>query len=160
VLRGAREISGAPGGQVTGIASACLGLAAAICIIWWVTTTSGLREAILRASVVLFILAAASVHACLVLPLRTHGRLGRAVVTGTVLCTSTAAELIANYSLIPHFDPGHGYTRALTVVLILDAFGTILIVLRHRFGPRPGAAPADAARPSPNPAGPKEAAAL
>jgi hypothetical protein len=148
--------------QVTGILGACLGLAAGICVIWWDMTASGVREGILRASVVFFILAAASAHACLVLPSRSHSRPARAVVTGTVLCIGAAAELIANYALFPNFDPGKGYIRALTVILILDALGTILILLMHRFWPRrPDAAPpeAHARHPSPNPSGAKLPAA-
>jgi hypothetical protein len=141
--------------QVTGIVSACLGLATSVFLIWWEDSADiGPVEAIGRATAVLFILAAASAHACLVLPLRSHGRLARAVVTGTVICTAAAAELIANYALFPNFDPGSGYTKALTVILILDALGTILVLLLHRFGPpRAGAEPpgTPARSPSPNP---------
>jgi hypothetical protein len=125
--------------QVTGILSASLGLATSLYLIWWEEATDvGPAEAIGRATAVLFILAAASAHACLVLPLRSHGRLARAVVTGTVICTAAAAELIANYALFPNFDPGNGYTKALTVILILDVLGTILVLLLHRFGATPG----------------------
>jgi hypothetical protein len=80
------------------------------------------------------------------------------VVTGTVICTAAAAELIANYALIPNFDPGDGYDKALAVILILDALGTILVLLLHRFGPpRVGAAPpgTPARNPSPGPPGAK-----
>jgi hypothetical protein len=76
------------------------------------------------------------------------------VVTGTVICTAAAAELIANYALFPNFDPGNGYTKALTVILILDVLGTILVLLLHRFGPpRAGAEPpgTPARHPSPDP---------
>jgi len=141
--------------QVTGILSACLGLATSLYLIWWEEATDlGPAEAIGRATGVLFILAAASAHACLVLPLRSRGRLARAVVTGTVICTAAAAELIANYVLVPNFDPGNAYTKALTVILILDVLGTILVLLLHRLGPPRAAAerPGTPARsPSPNP---------
>jgi hypothetical protein len=142
--------------QVTGILSACLGLVTVIYVIWWGGTTSGLAEGIMRAASVLFILAAASAHASLVLPSRRHNRWARIVVTGTVLCTAAAAELIANYALFPNFDPGDGYMRALAVILILDALGTILILLMHRFGPPRAdvaAAEAPARNPSPDPSG-------
>jgi hypothetical protein len=140
--------------QVTGILSACLGLATGIYLIWWGTTTSGLGEGILRATAVLFILAAASAHASLVLPSRSLNRAARTVVTGTLLCIVAAAELIANYALFPSFDPGNGYLKALAVILILDALGTILILLIRRLGPpRADAAPpqAPARHPSPDP---------
>jgi hypothetical protein len=80
--------------QVTGIASACLGLVTGVYFIWWGTTAGGLGEGIGRAAAALFILAAASAHASLLLPLRSRGRLARTVVTGTVICTAAAAELI------------------------------------------------------------------
>lgn len=140
--------------QVTGILSACLGLAVGVYLIWSGMTTGAPGEAIGRATAVLFLLAAASAHACLVLPLRSHSRPARTVVTGTVLCTAAAAELTANYALFPNFDPGNGYVRALTVILILDALGTILILLTRRLGPpRADAAPpeAPARNPSPSP---------
>ncbi|HEY7359233.1 MAG TPA: hypothetical protein VH642_00385 [Streptosporangiaceae bacterium] len=142
--------------QVTGVLSACLGLATGLYLIWWEAIGFGPAEAIGRAAGVLFILAAASAHACLVLPLRSRGRLARAVVTGTVICTAAAAELIANYVLVPNFDPGNGYTKALTVILILDVLGTILVLLLHRLGPPRAAAepPGTPARsPSPDPPG-------
>jgi hypothetical protein len=144
--------------QVTGIVSACLGVATSLYLIWWDEIYAGTAEAIGRATAVLFILAAASAHACLVQPLRSRGRLARAVVTGTVICTAAAAELIANYALVPNFDPGRGYTKSLTVILILDALGTILALLLHRFGPpRAGAEPpgTPARSPSPEPPGAK-----
>ena len=144
--------------QVTGIVSACLGLVTGTYLIWWGVNAGGLGEGVGRAAAVLFILAAASAHASLVLPLRSHSRLARAVVIGTVICTAAAAELIANYALIPNFDPGDGYDKALAVILILDALGTILVLLLHRFGPpRVGAAPpgTPARNPSPGPPGAK-----
>lgn len=147
--------------QVTGIVSACLGLVTGVYFIWWGITAGGLGEGVGRAAAVLFILAAASAHASLLLPLRSHSRLARIVVTGTVICTAAAAELIANYALIPNFDPGNGYDKALAVILILDVLGTILILLLHRFGPprtdavpsgtparNPSASPPDAKLPS------------
>jgi hypothetical protein len=139
--------------QVTGIVSACLGLAISLYLIWWEDAIGvGQAEAIGRATAVLFILAAASAHACLVLPLRSHGRPARAVVTGTVICTAAAAELIANYVLFPNFDFGSGYTKALAVILILDVLGTILVLLLHRFGPpRAGAEPPGTPARSPSP---------
>jgi hypothetical protein len=139
---------------VTGIVSACLGLAAGVYLIWSGITADRLEEGIGRATAVLFILAAASAHASLVLPLRSRGRLARAVVTGTVICAAAAAELIANYALIPNFDPGNGYDKALAVILILAVLGTILVLLLHRFGPsRVGAVPpgTPARKPSPSP---------
>ena len=141
--------------QVTGILSACLGLVTGIYLIWWGVNAGGLGEDVARATAVLFILAAASAHASLLLRLRSHGRLARALVAGTVICTAAAAELIANYALIPNFDPGNGYDKALTVILILDVLGTIVILLLHRFGPpRDGAVPppgVPARNPSPTP---------
>jgi hypothetical protein len=144
--------------QLTGIMSACLGLAAGLYLIWWGVNAGGLGEGIGRAAAVLFILAAASAHASLLLRLRSRGRLPRTVVTGTVICTAAAAELIANYALFPNFDPGNGYTKALAVILILDVLGTILILLLHRFGPpRDDAVPPGtvARNPSPSPPGAK-----
>jgi hypothetical protein len=141
--------------QLTGIVSACLGLAAGIYLIWWGMTAGGLGEGIGRATAALFILAAASAHASLLLPLRSHGRLARTVVTATVICTAAAAELIANYALVPNFDPGNGYTKALTVILILDVLGTILLLLLHRLGPpRADAAPPEIAARNPSPSPP------
>jgi hypothetical protein len=139
--------------QVTGILSACLGLITGIYVIWQNMNSTGLAEDIARAAVALFILAVASAHAALVLSWRPPSRPARAVVAGTLLCIAAAAELIANYVMFPSFDPGSGYARALAVVLILDALGTILILVLHRCGPsRSGAAPAEATtRPSPNP---------
>jgi hypothetical protein len=129
--------------QVTGILTACAGFATGIYGIWWDMTVNGVGDGILRATAVFFILAAASAHASLVLPVRSYNRLMRMVVTGTVLCIAAAAELIVNYVLFPHFDPGSAYGKALAVILILDAFGTILILLRHRLGPpRADAVPA------------------
>jgi len=140
--------------QVTGIVSACLGLVTGLFSIWWGITAGGLGEGVGRAAAVLFILAAASAHASLLLPLRSHSRLARTVVTGTVICTVAAAELIANYALIPNFDPGNAYDKALPVILILDVLGTILILFLHRFGPpRADAVPpgTPARNPSPDP---------
>jgi hypothetical protein len=140
--------------QVTGIVSACLGLVTGIYLIWWGVNADSLGEGVGRAAAVLFILAAASAHASLMLPLRSHDRLARAVGTGTVIGTAAAAELIANYALIPNFGPGDGYDKALAVILILDALGTILALLLRRFGPpRVGAAPpgTPAHTPSPGP---------
>ena len=143
--------------QVTGIVSACLGLLTGVYLIWWGASASGPRAAIWRAAAALFVLAVASAHASLLLRLRPHGRLARAVVTGTVICTAAAAELIANYALVPNFDPGNGYGKALAVILILDVLGTILILLLRRFGP-PRADAVPAGTPARNPsAGPPEA---
>jgi hypothetical protein len=143
--------------QVTGTVSACLGLLAGVYLIWWGASASGPGAAIWRAAAVLFVLAVASAHASLLLRLRPHGRLARAVVTGTVICTAAAAELIANYALVPNFDPGNGYAKALAVILILDVLGTILILLLRRFGP-PRAEAVPAGTPARNPsAGPPEA---
>ncbi len=127
--------------QLTGFVSACLGLAAGVYLIWWGVNAGGLGEGIGRAAAVLFILAAASAHASLLLRLRPRGRLARA--------------------LVPNFDPGNGYDKALAVILILDVLGTILILLLQRLGPpradavppgtparSPSASPPDAKLPS------------
>jgi hypothetical protein len=145
----------------TGVVSAGLGLVTGIYLIWWGASADGVGEGIGRAAAAVFILAAASAHASLLLPLRSHSRLARTVVTGTVICTAAAAELIANYALIPNFDPGNGYDKALAVILILDVLGTILVLFLHRFGPpradavppgtparNPSASPPDAKLPS------------
>jgi hypothetical protein len=142
--------------QVTGIASACSGLAASLYLIWSSSVAGGSPEAILRAAAVLWILATASAHVALMLGTlgwRRRGRPARILVAGTVLCTAAAAELIANYALFPGFEPGNGYGRALAVILILDVLGTILIMLMHRFGqPHPGAMPP---APAPDPLAPE-----
>jgi len=140
--------------QVTGIASACAALAAGLYLTWSSTTADGPGDVIPRAAAVLWILAAASAHAALMLGWRRHSQPARILVAGTVLCTAVAAELIANYALFPGFEPGSGYRRALAVILILDVLGTILIMLIRRFGQsRPGATPphAPARNPSPSP---------
>jgi hypothetical protein len=113
--------------QVTGILSACLGLVTGLYVIW--LPASGLGDGMTRTAVVLFLLAAASTHASLMLAWRTYNRPMRIVVPATILCTAVAAVLIGNYVVFPGFDPGRGYLRALTAVLILDALGTILILL-------------------------------
>jgi hypothetical protein len=139
--------------QVTGILSACLGAVTGLYVIW--LPASGLGDGMTRTAVVLFLLAAASTHASLMLAWRTYNRPMRIVVPATILCIAAATELIANYVVFPGFDPGReGYLRALTVVLILDALGTILILLLHRFGPPradTAAAGATVQYPSPNP---------
>jgi hypothetical protein len=121
--------------QVTGILSACLSGVAGFYVIWLATPASGLGAGITRTAVALFLLAAASTHASLMLARRTYNPPMRIVVPATILFSAAAAELIANFVIFPGFDPGRGYLRALTVVLILDALGTILILLLHRFGP-------------------------
>jgi len=137
--------------QVTGILTACGGFATGIYSIWWDFNEYGVEDGILRATAVLFILAFASAHASLVLPVRSYNRLMRMVVTGTVLCIAAAAELIINYVLFPNFDPGSAYDKALAVILILDVLGTILILLRHRLGPpRADAVPAKAPARAPS----------
>jgi len=121
--------------QVTGVLSACSGLAAGLYLTWSGTAADGgFGEVVLRAAGVLWILAVASAHTALVLPRHPRTRPGRVVAAATVLCTAAAAELVANYALIPGFAPGGGYLKALTVLLILDALGTIVIVLLHRSG--------------------------
>jgi hypothetical protein len=148
--------------QVTGILSACLGVVTGLYVIW--LPASGLGDGMTRTAVVLFLLAAASTHASLMLAWRTYNRPMRIVVPATILCIAAATELIANYVVFPGFDPGReGYLRALSVVLILDALGTILILLLHRFGPpRSDTAVAGATvhHPSPNPSGVKLPAVL
>jgi hypothetical protein len=121
--------------QVTGVLAACAFFATAVYGVWWDLTDNGAGEGILRATAAFFVIAFASAHASLVLPVRSYNRLTRIVVAGTVLCIAAVAELIVNYALFPNFDPGSAYDRALAVILILDALGTILILLRHRLGP-------------------------
>jgi hypothetical protein len=121
--------------QVTGILSACLGVVTGLCVIWWPAAASGLGEGMTRTAVALFLLATASAHASGVLAWRTYYRPMRIVVPATILCTAVAAVLIGNYVVFPGFAPDRGYLSALTVVLILDALGTILLLLLHRFGP-------------------------
>lgn len=138
--------------QVTGILSACLGGVAGLYVIWRVTPAGGQEEGMTRAVVVLLLLAAAAAHASAVLAWRTCHRIMRTVAPATILCHAAATVLIVNYVVIPGFDPGSGYLRALTAVLILDALGTILIVLWHRFGPAqsaPAAAEAAVRHPGP-----------
>jgi hypothetical protein len=120
--------------QVTGLAGAGLSLAGGLYLTWFGAITDGLIEVIGRAALTLLITAVAAAHASLVLPVRAPGRAARTLVTGTVLCIAAAAELIANYAMFPGFDPGAGYLRALAVILILDALGTILIPLTRRLG--------------------------
>lgn len=121
--------------QVTGILSASLGVVTGLFVIWRLAAASGLQEGMTRTAVVLLLLAAASAHASLVLAWRTCNRPMRIVVPATILCTAVATVLIGNYVVFPGFAPDRGYLRALTAVLILDALGTILILLLHRFGP-------------------------
>jgi hypothetical protein len=140
--------------QVTGILSACLGVVTGLYVIWWAVPASGLEGGMTRTAVVLFLLAAASAHASGVLVWRTYNRPMRIVAPATILCIAAAAELIANYVVFPGFDPGSAYLRALTAVLILDALGTILLLLLHRFGPPPSDAAATGTtvrHPSPDP---------
>lgn len=118
--------------QATGIISASLGLVTGIYVIWQAPTTGGLAEGIARAAAMLLILAVASSHATLVLSWHTPGRPTRAVTAGTLACDAVAAELIANYAVVPGFDPGSGYDKALAVALILDALGTILALVLRR----------------------------
>jgi len=133
--------------QATGVLSTCSGLAAGLYLIWSGTAADGgPGEGVLRAAAVLWILAVASAHTALMLPRRPRTRAGRVIVAGTVLCTCAAAELIANYALFPGFEPGRGYLRALTVLVILDALGTIVTVLLHRSG-QPGPADREASSP-------------
>jgi hypothetical protein len=149
--------------QVTGILSACLGVVTGLYVIWRPVRASGLGEGMTRTAAVLFILAAASAHASLVLAWRTYNRPMRIVAPATILCTAAAAELIANYLAFPGFDPGRGYQGALRAVLILDGLGTILILLLHRFGPPrsdTAAAGATVRRPSPGPSDVKLPAVL
>jgi hypothetical protein len=150
--------------QVTGILSACLGVVTGLYVIWLAVAGSSLGDAMTRTAVVLFLVAAASTHASLMLAWRTYNRPMRIIVPATILCSAAATELIANYVVFPGFDLGReGYLRALTVVLILDALGTILILLLHRFGPPrsgPAAAGATVHHPSPNPSDVKLPAVL
>jgi hypothetical protein len=113
--------------------------------------------------VVLFLLASASAHASLILAWRTRARPMRIVAPATILCTAVATELIANYVMFPGFSPDHGYLRAIMAVLILDALGTILILILHRFGPprsEPAAAEATVNHPPPGPSDAHQPAVL
>ena len=149
--------------QVTGTLSASLGLVSGLYVIWGARAASGLEGGMTRTAVVLLLLAAASAHASGVLAWRTYNRPLRIVAPATILCIAAAAELIANYLVFPGFDPGSGYLRALTTVLILDALGTILLLLLHRFGPPQSdtaAAGATVRHPSPDPSDAKLPAVL
>jgi hypothetical protein len=118
--------------QVTGTLSACLSAVAGLYAIWLAVAGSGPAEVVTRAAVVLLVLAAACAHACLLLAWRPYSRSA---------CIAAAAELIGNYAVFPGFDPGSGYLRALTTVLILDTLGTTAVLILHRLGaPRPGTA--------------------
>jgi hypothetical protein len=138
--------------QMTGILSACLSLVAGLYVIWLAGPASGLGGGMTRATVALLLLAVASTHASLMLAWPAFSRPMKIVVPTTILCIAVAAELIANYVIIPGFEPDRGYLRAIAVVLILDALGTILILLLHRFGPpRPESAGAGVTVRQPSP---------
>jgi hypothetical protein len=140
--------------QVTGFLSASLGLVSGLYLIWRAGPAGGLEAGMTRTVVVLLLLAVASAHASGVLAWRPYNRPMRIVAPATILCIAAAAELIANYLVFPGFDPGRGYLRALTAVLILDALGTIVLLLLHRFGPPQSdnaAAGATVRHPSPDP---------
>jgi hypothetical protein len=138
--------------QVTGTLSACLSAVAGLYAIW-LAGAGGLAEVVTRTAVALLVLAAACAHACLLVAWRPHGRPARIAAAATMACIAAAAELIGNYAVLPGFDPGSGYLRALAAVLILDALGTIVVLILHRLrAPRPGtAAGATARHPSPGP---------
>jgi hypothetical protein len=139
--------------QVTGTLSACLSAVAGLYALWLAAPTSGLAEVVTRTAVVLLVLAVACAHACLLLAGRPYSRPVRIVAAATMACIAAAAELIGNYAVFPGFDPGSGYLRALAAVLILDALGTIVVLILHRSrAPRSGTATGAAARhPSPGP---------
>lgn len=121
--------------QATGVLSACSGLVAGLYFIWSGPIASGgAGEGALRAAVVLWAITFASAHTALLYPLHPPVKRGRVIVAGTVLCTWAAAEFVANFALFRDFTPGGAYFKALTVLLILDALGTIVIVLLHRSG--------------------------
>lgn len=125
--------------QATGVLSACGGLVAGLCFLWsGPIVAGGAGEGALRAAIVLWAITVASAHTALLYPLHPLAKRGRVLVAGTALCTWAAAELVANFALIRDFTPVGAYFKALTVLLILGALGTIVIVLLHRFGP-PGA---------------------
>ncbi len=121
--------------QVTGILSAWLSAVAGLCAIWLAVPGSGLAEVVARAAAVLLVLAAGCAHACLLLAWRPYSRPARIIAAATMACIAAAAELIGNYAVLPGFDPGSGYLRALTAVLILDALGTIVVLVLHRLRP-------------------------
>lgn len=125
--------------QVTGTLSACLSAVAGLYAIWLAVAGSGPAEVVTRAAVVLLVLAAACAHACLLLAWRPYSRPACIAAVATAACIAAAAELIGNYAVFPGFEPGSGYLRALTTVLILDMLGTIVVLILHRLGaPRPG----------------------
>lgn len=80
------------------------------------------------------VVAIAGAHACLLLPSMAKSSTLRIVTMLTLACIFLAAELIANYFLITHFDPGEEYGKVIAVLLILDVLGTITIPLIGRFG--------------------------
>jgi hypothetical protein len=125
--------------QATGILTACGGLVAGLFFLWsGPIVAGGAGEGALRAAIVLWAITVASAHTALLYPLHPRVKHRRVLVAGTALCTWAAAELIANFALIRGLTPVGAYVKALTVLLILGALGTIVIVLLHRFGP-PGA---------------------
>ena len=71
--------------QVTGILSACLGVVTGLYVIWRPVPASGLGQGMTRTAVVLFLLAAASAHASLVLAWRTYNRPMRIVVPARLM---------------------------------------------------------------------------
>ena len=138
--------------QVTGTLSACISAVGGLYAIWVAVANSGVTEVVTRTAVVLLVLAAACAHACLLLASRPDSRPVRIVAAATMACIAAAAELIANFALFPGFDPGIGYLRALTAILILDVLGTIVVLILHGVRvPRPGPAAGAAVRhPSPH----------
>ena len=139
--------------QVTGTLSACLSAVGGLYFIWLAVGGSGLAEVVTRTAVALLILAVACAHACLLLAWRPYSRLARIVAAATIACNAAAGELTGNYVVFPGFHAGSGYLRALATLVILDALGTIVVLILHRLGaPRPGTAAGTAARqPSSSP---------
>jgi hypothetical protein len=128
--------------RLTGLVTVFAGFALGICFTWRSLPASGIGDVMRRAGAVSAILAVASAQASLLLLSLSYNRLVRIVVLGTIVCTAAAAELIANYALIPGFGPGAGYARAIGATAILDGLGTILTVLLRRFSGSPRVATA------------------
>jgi hypothetical protein len=122
--------------QVIGVISAGLGLAGVLSVIWWNSPAIGPLDAMARATAVVGIVAAAAAHASLVLPRSSDSRLARTVATATALCTGAAAELVANVFVFPTFAPGAPYLKAVAVIVILDALGTMVVLLLNRLRSR------------------------
>ena len=121
--------------QFVGVLSSLVALVLVIYLIWAGSLFDSGGEGIVRAFGVFSVLAVASAHACLILPLMGYNQTTRTIVRSTLLFIAAVAELLINYIAIPGFNPGEGYAKAIGVFLILDVLGTILIPLVRRFTP-------------------------